>query len=95
MLKILLTSVACQKLQLCIAQCIPFGVEKSMDGVKPTVEMIVSSTKNSKILVVLKEAIVRSLFKDHHHIITLWHKHVLQRTTLPCKPTQREWCCLE
>lgn len=92
--RLLLTSVACQKLQLCIAQCIPFGVEKSMDGIKSTVEMTVSSTKNSKILVVLKEAIVRPLFRDHHHIIILWHKHVPQRTTFPCKTTQRESCCL-
>lgn len=83
-------SVACQKLQLCVAQYIPFGGEKSMDGVKPTVEMIVSSMKNSKIVAILKEATVRPLLKDHHLIIIFWHKQVLCRTAFASKPTQRE-----
>lgn len=56
-----LATVACQKLQLCIVQYIPFGGEKSMDGLKPTAEMIANSTKNSKILVILKETTVRPL----------------------------------
>lgn len=60
-----------------------------MDGVKRTIEMTVSSTKNSKILVILKEAIVRPLFKDRQHIIIFLHKQALQRTVFPCKPTQR------
>lgn len=52
--------------------------------------LIVSSTKNSKILIILKEVIIRPLFKDHCHIITFWNKQALQRTTFSCKLTEKE-----
>lgn len=56
--------------------------------------LIGSSTKNSKILIILKEVIIRPLFKDPCHIIIFQNKRTLQRTTFSCKSTERDSCWL-
>lgn len=55
--------------------------------------LIVSSTKNSKILIILKEVMIRPLFKDPCHTITFQNNQALQRTTFSCKLTENHAGC--
>lgn len=53
-----------------------------------------AAQRPSKILIILKEVIIRPFFKDHCRIIIFRNKQALQRTTFSCKSTKKESCWL-